>query len=82
MHERRSLSLAPASTPHRPESREQLKDVLGNAHGAASRTFEWNQKNAGTNTAAAINSNETINSNATIIGQRDSSSVRLATITR
>jgi hypothetical protein len=33
MHERRSLSLAPASTPHRPESREQLKDVLGNAHG-------------------------------------------------
>ena len=33
MHERRSLSLAPASTPHRPESREQLKDVLGNAPG-------------------------------------------------
>jgi hypothetical protein len=68
MHERRSLSLAPASTPHRPESREQLEDVLGNAHGAASRKFEWNQKNAGTNTAAAINSNAAINSKATISG--------------
>jgi hypothetical protein len=68
MHERRSLSLAPASTPHRPESREQLEDVLANAHGAASRKFEWNQKNAGTNTAARINSNAAINSNATTIG--------------
>jgi hypothetical protein len=30
MRERRPLSLAPASTPHRPESREQLEDVLQN----------------------------------------------------